>query len=173
MLVLIWQKTLCLYIALGGADLGCFLKGKDASACIGLTPIQHTSGGKVKLGSIGRYVKNSLLRSQLITGAMAAVAQVCKRTAVTSKDLWIQELVARRGQMLVAAALAAHAQKTVLKSTTRQVVLKLARCVPWQKTTGLTPLRLKFRPIPLYQMIQQRLFGLMPHMGRRETRHPV
>ena len=37
-------------------------------------------------------------------------------------------------QMLVAAALAAHAQKTVLQSTTRQVVLELARYVPWQKT---------------------------------------
>ncbi|MFT6877470.1 MAG: transposase [Granulosicoccus sp.] len=57
--------------------------------------IQHTSGGKVKLGSIGRNVKNSLLRSQLITGAMAAVSRVCKREAVTNKDLWIQQLVAR------------------------------------------------------------------------------
>jgi hypothetical protein len=72
----------------------------------------------------------------------------------------------RPGQMLVAAALAAHAQKTVLKSTTRQVVLELARYVPWQKTTGLTPLHLKFRPILLHQMIQQCLFGLMLHMGR-------
>jgi len=35
-------------------------------------------------------------------------------------------------QMLVAAALAAHAQKTVLQSTTRQVVLELARYVPTQ-----------------------------------------
>ncbi len=56
--------------------------------------------------------------------------------------------------MLVAAALAANAQKTVLKPTTRQVVLELARDVPWQKTTCLTQLRLKFRPILLYQLIQ-------------------
>jgi transposase len=55
-------------------------------------------------------VKNSLLRSQLITGAMAAAAQVCKRTAVTSKDLWIQELVARRGKKVAAVA---FAKKTV------------------------------------------------------------
>jgi len=75
--------------------------------------------------------------------------------------------------MLVAAALAAQAQKTILKSTTRQVVLELARYVPWQKTTSLTQLCLKFRPILLYQLIQQCLFGLMPHMGRRDTRHPV
>jgi transposase len=107
-----------LYIALGCADLGSFLKGKDASACIGLTPIQHTSGGKVKLGSIGRYVKNSLLRSQLITGAMAAVAQVCKRTAVTRKDLWIQELVARRGKKVAAVALANKTVRTAFSMLT-------------------------------------------------------
>ncbi len=95
-----------LYIALGCADLGSFCKGKDASACIGLTPIQHTSGGKVRLGSIGRYVKNSLLRSQLITGAMAVVSQVIKRVAVTRKELWIQQLVARRGKKIAAVALA-------------------------------------------------------------------
>jgi len=75
-----------LYLALGCADLGPFNKGKDASACIGLTPIQYSSGGTVKQGNIGKYVKNGLLRSQLITGAMAVVAQVTKRTAITQKE---------------------------------------------------------------------------------------
>jgi len=74
-----------LYIALGCADLGFFSKGKSASACIGLTPMQYFSGGKIKLGSTGKHVKNSLLRSQLITGAMPAVTQAAKRTAVTKK----------------------------------------------------------------------------------------
>ena len=107
-----------LYVALGCSDLGSFLKGKDASACIGLTPIQHSSGGKIKHGSIGRYVKNSLLRSQLITGAMAAVAQVCKRTAVTQKDLWIQQLVARRGKKVAAVALANKTVRTAFAMLT-------------------------------------------------------
>ena len=108
-----------LYIALGCADLGSFLKGKDASACIGLPPIQHTSGGKVKLGSIGRNVKNSLLRSQLITGAMAAVSRVCKREAVTNKDLWIQQLVARRGKKVAAVALANKTVRTAFAMLTQ------------------------------------------------------
>jgi len=107
-----------LYIALGCADLGSFTKGKDASACIGLTPIQHSTGGKVKLGSIGSYVKNSVLRSQLITGAMAVVGQVCKRTAVTSKDLWIQQLVARRGKKVAAVALANKTVRTAFAMLT-------------------------------------------------------
>ncbi len=82
------------------AELGSFNKGKDASAYIGLTPIQYSSGGMIKKGNIGKYVKNGLLRSQLITGAMAVVAQVSKRTAVTKKEAWIQALVARRGKKM-------------------------------------------------------------------------
>jgi transposase len=50
-----------LYISIGCSELGAFSKGKDASACIGLTPIQYSSGGKTKLGSIGKHVKNSIL----------------------------------------------------------------------------------------------------------------
>lgn len=113
-----------LYIALGCADLGTFMKGKDASACIGLTPIQHTSGGKVKLGSIGKYVKNSVLRSQLITGAMAVVAQVCKRTAITCKELWIQQLVARRGKKCAAVALANKTVRTAFAMLTHRTEYK-------------------------------------------------
>lgn len=108
-----------LYIALGCADLGSFLKGKDASACIGLTPIQHTSGGKIKLGSIGRSVKNSLLRSQLITRAMTAVVHICKRTAITNKELWIQQLVARRGKKVAAVALANKTVRTAFAMLTK------------------------------------------------------
>jgi len=57
------MNAINLYIAPGCWDIGVFTKGKDASACIGLTPIQHSSGGLVKLGSIGKHCKNSILRS--------------------------------------------------------------------------------------------------------------
>ncbi|MFT4712303.1 MAG: transposase [Candidatus Azotimanducaceae bacterium] len=75
-----------LYIALGCADLGVFNKGKEASACIGLTPLQHSSGGVTKLGHITENTGSSTLRSQLITGAMAVVNQIVTRTAVTKKE---------------------------------------------------------------------------------------
>lgn len=101
-----------LYIALGCGELGSFDKGKNASACIGLTPIQHSSGGKVKLGSIGKSRKNQILRSQLITGAMAAVQQISKKQAVTKKDKWLQDLVSRRGKKCAAVALANKTVRT-------------------------------------------------------------
>ena len=114
-----------LYIALGCAELGVFKKGKDASACIGLTPIQHSSGGKTQLGSIGRYVKNSLIRSQLITGAMAVISQVDKRPAKTTKDAWIQGLVIRRGKKCAAVALANKTVRTAFAMLTQGTEYKV------------------------------------------------
>lgn len=108
-----------LYIALGCAEMGTFKKGKDASACIGLTPIQHSSGGSIKLGTIGKYAKNSLLRSQLISGAMAAVNQSVKKEAKTKKDVWIQSLVARRGKKCTAVALANKTVRTAYAMLTK------------------------------------------------------
>ncbi len=78
----------------------------DASACIGLTPIQYSSGGKIKPGSIGKYVKNSLVRSNLISGAMSMVHQVTRRDPITRKEKWLKELVERRGKRCAAVALA-------------------------------------------------------------------
>lgn len=95
-----------LYIAIGCSELGVFTKGKDAAACIGVTPIQYSSGGKTKIGSVGKYVKNSMLRSQLVVGAMAAIKVIVKREAKTKKEHWIKELVARRGMRCAAVALA-------------------------------------------------------------------
>ena len=101
-----------LYISLGCGEIGSFKKGRDASACIGLTPIQHSSGGKVKLGSVGKNIKNNALRSCLVSGAMSAVNQATKRTAKTKKDRWIQQLVDRRGKRCAAVALANKTVRT-------------------------------------------------------------
>jgi len=108
-----------LYIALGCADLGVFNKGKDASACIGLTPQQYSSGGKTSIGSIGKHVKNGLLRSQLITGSMSAISQILKREPRTKKEAWIQALVERKGKKCAAVALANKTVRTAFAMLTQ------------------------------------------------------
>ncbi len=94
-----------LYILLACSDMCTFQNGRDAAACIGLTPIQHSSGGKTKLGSIGKYVKNTSVRNCLISGAMSVVCLSITKKARTNKDLWIQKLVAHRGKSRAAVAL--------------------------------------------------------------------
>jgi transposase len=101
-----------LYIILGCSNAGTFSKGRDAAACIGLTPIQHSTGGKTKLGGIGKYVKNNMLRSQLVTGAFAYINYLTKRAPKTKKEQWLKALIERRGKKCAAVALANKTVRT-------------------------------------------------------------
>ncbi|MCP4125128.1 MAG: IS110 family transposase [Bacteroidetes bacterium] len=101
-----------LFIALFCGDAGVFKTGRDAAACIGVTPIQHSSGGKAKIGSIGKHVKNTGMRSTLISGAMSVVQQVYKREPRTAKEQWLKQLIERRGKKCAAVALANKTVRT-------------------------------------------------------------
>lgn len=98
-------NAIYLYLGLTSEELGHFKSGKDASACIGLTPCQHSSGGKIRIGTIGKR-KNTGLRTLLITGAMAVVQQIVKREPKIAKESWLKALVERRGKKCAAVALA-------------------------------------------------------------------
>ena len=53
-------------------DGSAFAKGRDLAAWLGLTPRQHSTGGKTKLLGISKR-GNKYLRTQLIHGARAAL----------------------------------------------------------------------------------------------------
>lgn len=108
-----------LYTAIGCEDLGVFKTGRDASACIGVTPIQHSSGGKAQIGTIGKNVKNSALRSALISGAMSVVQQLIKREPRTQKEAWLKQLMERRGNKCAAVALANKTVRTAFAMLTQ------------------------------------------------------
>jgi len=105
-----------------------FDTGRQASACIGVTPQQHSSGGKVRLGSVNKVVYDKSLRSVLFLGARAMVSKLKKRPARTEKEVWIKALLERRGINCAAMALAnknirtAHA---LLKNKTDYVAVPL------------------------------------------------
>lgn len=104
------QGALGLALRLGRCEH--FASGRDASACIGLTPKQHSSGGKERIGHISKRSADKRLRSLLFQGALAVISHVVKRVAKTNKELWLQALVARRGTKIAAIALANKTVRT-------------------------------------------------------------
>lgn len=84
-------------------DPSIFRCGRDLSAWVGLTPTEHSSGGKQRLGAISKRGERSLRRLFLL-GAAAVVRQaIIKPPAPTS---WLAKMLARKPRMLVITALA-------------------------------------------------------------------
>jgi transposase len=75
-------------------DGRCFRSGRELAAWIGLVPRQYTTGGKPKLGGIGRRA-NHYLRRQMIHGARSVVYRLSNHHDRRSQ--WLKAVVARRG----------------------------------------------------------------------------
>ena len=89
------------------ASLGCghdFANGRQVAAWIGLTPGQHSSGGKARLGRITK-AGDSYLRSLLVMGARAILSGLGDKQDRFSR--WARALVERRGYWRAVVAIAA------------------------------------------------------------------
>jgi transposase len=96
-----------LYASLGNGKG--FKNGRQASVYIGLTPKQHSSGGKVFMRGIDKHGGNVPMRSALYQGALAVITRLPAEPR-TEKESWLISLVARAG---VKRACIALANKTV------------------------------------------------------------
>jgi len=101
-------NALGLYLAIG--DGRAFNNGRDASACIGVTPKQHSTGGKVRMGTVGKNRGHQRLRYTLFQGAISVAKALQKRPPKTAKEKWYMALIERRGTRCAAMA---FANKTV------------------------------------------------------------
>ncbi|UWU17340.1 IS110 family transposase (plasmid) [Rhizobium sullae] len=81
-----------------------FKSGRDFAAWIGLTPKDHSTAGKVRLGVITR-AGDEMLRSVLVAGA-TAVLQPIRTGRSKNASPWLLELLKRKKPKLVAVALA-------------------------------------------------------------------
>jgi transposase len=81
-----------------------FHKGRDFAAWVGLTPRQHSTGGKTRLGKTSRMGQKDI-RRLLIIGAIAVI-QATSRTGGPKPDSWLARMLSRKPRMLVAVALA-------------------------------------------------------------------
>jgi transposase len=73
-----------------------FKSGREASAFIGLTPKQHSSGGKVFMTGIDRAGGIKELRSALYQGALSYICRLPEEPK-TAKQAWLIKLVQRAG----------------------------------------------------------------------------
>lgn len=80
-----------------------FRSGRDFAAWIGLTPRDHSTAGRVRLGVITR-AGDEALRSVLVVGATAVIQQVRRSRGATSP--WLVDLLKRKPPKLAAVALA-------------------------------------------------------------------
>jgi transposase len=90
-------------LAMKVPDPKMFRSGRDFAAWIGLTPKDHSTAGKTRLGVITR-AGDEMLRSVLVAGATALIQQV--KRGKGHPWPWLAELIKRKPPKLVAVALA-------------------------------------------------------------------
>jgi transposase len=90
-------------LAMKVTDPHAFRSGRDFAAWLGLTPKDHSTAGKTRLGVITR-AGDEALRSTLVVGATAVIQQARRGRGHSSP--WLLELVRRKPPKLAAVALA-------------------------------------------------------------------
>jgi transposase len=80
-----------------------FRRGRDFAAWLGLTPLQHSTGGKQKLGATSKMGERTL-RRLLIIGASAVLRWAARHGAPAGS--WLARMLACKPPMLVRVALA-------------------------------------------------------------------
>lgn len=84
-----------------------FKNGRQFAAWVGLTPRQHSSGGKTRLGATSRH-GDAYLRCLLVQGARSALQAALKAPPQRASRLqaWIAALYARKGYHVTLVAIA-------------------------------------------------------------------
>jgi len=82
-----------------------FRSGRQFAAWMGLTPKDHSTAGRARLGAITR-AGDEALRSVLVVGATAVIRHVRRGNSSSAFASWVAELLKRKAPKLVAVALA-------------------------------------------------------------------
>lgn len=91
-------------------DGSAFARGRDLASWLGLTPRQHSTGGRTKILGISKR-GNQYLRKQLIHGARAALPHLAAKP--TRMGEWLREMLNRRHTNVVVVALAAKLARII------------------------------------------------------------
>lgn len=103
-------------------DPKAFQSGRHLAAWLGLTPQEHSTGGKQRLGEISR-AGNERLRALLVSGA-SAVIRHASREGSKLMTAWLRQLLSRKPRKLAAVALANKMARIVWAVMTRGEVYR-------------------------------------------------
>jgi transposase len=87
-----------------------FRSGRQFAAWLGLTPLQHSSGGKERLGRISK-MGDKYLRRLLVVGMTSLIRRAKYKPEAV--DPWLTDLLSRKPARLVTVALANKAARVV------------------------------------------------------------
>lgn len=87
-----------------------FRSGRQFAAWLGLTPLQHSSGGKERLGRISK-MGDKYLRRLLVVGMTSLIRRAKYKPQAV--DPWLADLLSRKPARLVTVALANKAARVV------------------------------------------------------------
>lgn len=94
-----------------------FKRGRDFAAWLGLVPVQHSTGGKQRLGRTSKMGQRDI-RRLLIIGAMAVIQWALRRGARPGS--WLGRMMDRKPLMLVAMALANKMARSIWAMLTKK-----------------------------------------------------
>lgn len=94
-----------------------FKRGRDFAAWLGLVPVQHSTGGKQRLGRTSKMGQRDI-RRLLIIGAMAVIQWASRRGARPGS--WLSRMIDRKPLMLVAMALANKMARSIWAMLTKK-----------------------------------------------------
>lgn len=98
-----------------------FAKGRDFAAWVGLTPRQHSTGGRQKLGATSKMGERTI-RRLLTIGASSVVCHAVKRGA--PEGSWLARILARKPGAVVITALANTMARVVWALVTKGEIYK-------------------------------------------------
>lgn len=119
-------------------DAKAFRSGRDFAAWIGLTPKNHSTAGKTRLGGITK-AGDDMLRSVLVVGAMAVIKEA-KRNPLRASP-WLGKLLERKPPTVAAVALANKTARIAWK------LMVTGQCYRRPDTISVAPCSAPSRPL--------------------------
>jgi len=116
-------------LAMKTTDPHAFRSGRQFAAWLGLTPKDHSTAGKTRLGVITR-AGDETLRSLLVVGATAVVWQVRRNPHCRCASPWLIALLKRKPPKLAAVALANKIARIAWKLMTTGETYDARRTLP-------------------------------------------